>query len=85
MSVDRIVDFDDFEVRRVKMAPKTTWQLEPERDYALVMAVTGELVVGGVVLRPEQAAMIPKGWTGEILNNFSECEMCFLLAYPSLG
>lgn len=80
---ERIVDFDDFEVQRIVLAPGKACCLEPSSDYRLIMAVAGRLLLsGGCELLPEQAALLPVSWIGCELSNDSAEMLCFLLASP---
>ncbi len=79
---ERIVDFQDFEVRRVRLRPGAQLAMPGPADYAIYMAVQGELVIAGEVLGPEQAALLPGQWGGAELRNDGGDELIFLVAYP---
>lgn len=80
--VERIVDFEDFEVRRIKLPPGADFQLALEADYGLLMPVSGRLDLAGVMIEAEQAVLLPNTWIGCQVSNFGGFELCFLLAYP---
>jgi hypothetical protein len=80
--VQRIVAFDDFEVLRVHLAAGAHYRPVDIVDYCLLVAITGELSVGGEPLLPEQAALLAAASNGtEIVSARAE-SACFLLAYP---
>jgi mannose-6-phosphate isomerase class I len=80
--VERIVDFSDFEVRRVKIEGSQGLNLAPLQDYALVMVVEGDLAVGDASFGPEQALLMPRGWGGELAPVKPAQGLVFLLALP---
>lgn len=57
--VERIVDFDDFEVERWRLDPGSCHQLDVGDCYAIVMQVDGELELGATALNAEQACLLP--------------------------
>ena len=59
--VEQIVDFPDFEVRRVSLSPGRSLELDCGDSYQLLMMVEGKALVGDAVLGPEQAALLPSG------------------------
>lgn len=61
VSVERIVDFPDFEVRRVTLEPGADLVVECARSYQLLMVVAGELPLGEALLGPEEGALLPRG------------------------
>lgn len=80
--VERIVDFEDFEVRRIKLAAGASFKLCLEADYGLLMPVSGCVNLAGFTVESEQAVLLAKTWVGCSVNNMSEIDLCFLLAYP---
>jgi hypothetical protein len=80
--VERIVDFDDFEVRRFTLEPGAVARIPSPPDYAVLMQVQGELALGVCPLQPEQAVLLPRGWESPALTNESANTMIFLVAYP---
>jgi hypothetical protein len=79
--VERVVDFPDFEVRRVSLDAGVL-DLEPLADYALVMVVEGELQLEGVAYGPEQACLLPRRWAGRLMPHEGLRRLVFLLALP---
>jgi hypothetical protein len=67
--VERIVDFDAFEVFRITLTDGASLVLEtlcPHRDYAVVMTVSGVAQVAARELPPSAALLLPPGcpdWT----------------------
>ena len=80
--VERIVDFEDFEVRRIKLEAGAVFKLELESQYGLLMMVSGHVTLSGVTIKPEQAVILASSWVGCLVSNLCDDEMCFLLAYP---
>jgi hypothetical protein len=80
--IERIVDFEDFEVQRVKLEAGAEFNLDAPSSYALVMVVAGELQLGAQLITSEQAVLIPNSWRSEQLINSSTDQAVFLLAYP---
>lgn len=79
---EQIVEFDDFEVRRIVMAPGAIRELKPPRDYALCMAVGGALQLSENVLAADEALLLSPVWRGGRLVNVSEEVRTLLMAYP---
>jgi mannose-6-phosphate isomerase class I len=82
LRVERIVDFSDFEVRRVCLAGGGSLDVEPLPLYGLIMVVEGELEVAGSAFGPEQAFILPRGWTGQLAALKPASSLVFLLALP---
>jgi len=57
--VERIVDFPDFEVRRIHIAADSAFDISVGETYGLVMLVQGQLSLEGRRFRSEQAFLIP--------------------------
>lgn len=79
---ERIVDFEDFEVRRVRIAPGAACRLECDDSYSLVMGVEGRFAVSGVSIGPEQALLLPAGTPAEITADGSAGPLVLLQALP---
>ena len=80
--VERIVDFKDFEVLRVVLEAGAHYSIPGPAAYGIIMAVKGSLLMAGVELLPEAAAMIPATCESlEIVNSHEE-EVSFLVAFP---
>jgi hypothetical protein len=86
--VERIVDFPDFEVRRVRLEPGAVLVLESLVHYGLIMVVSGALELDGLQFGPEQAVLLPRHWEGQVAPLSSEPEpaspLVLLLAEPRL-
>lgn len=82
VTVERIVDFQDFEVRRVYIAANAYFSLELGEMYGLVMVIDGQLKVGGAHYSPEQAAFFPSKWCGYLQSGSPEQPLVLLLAIP---
>lgn len=80
--IERIVDFEDFEVRRIRLSSGACLKLSLEADYGLLMPVSGCLDLSGLMVKAEQAVLLPSAWIGCHMSNSGEFELCFLLAYP---
>ena len=80
--VERIVDFPDFEVRRIRIEPGARLAQEPLRDYGLVIVVVGELALNGRCYRPEQALLLPRAWRGQLTPANTAQPLVLLLAQP---
>lgn len=82
VGVERIVDFADFEVRRLAIAPNCKQRLQTGSVYGLVMVVTGELQLADSLLGPEQAAFLPAGGVVELSPSRPDSPLVLLLAMP---
>ena len=80
--VERIVDFPDFEVRRVRIECGGGVLLAPLRDYALAMVVEGTLALAGQVYGAEQAVLLPRAWEGVLSAGKPAQPLTLLLALP---
>ena len=80
--VERIVDFPDFEVRRVCLEGGAALELEPVVDYALVMVIEGELALLGSTYRAEQALLLPRGYQDRLTPVNPVQPLVLLLALP---
>ena len=80
--IERIVDFNDFEVRRVSLdCGQALGDLIVEQ-YALVMVVGGVLQLSGTLYGPEQALLLPGGWNGSLVAAQPSARLVLLLALP---
>ena len=80
--VERIVDFEDFEVLRIVLQVGTSYFISSPIDYGLMMAVKGEIVLRDNLISPEQAVLIPTCWPGGHIENSTDEVVSLLLAYP---
>ena len=81
---EKIADFEQFNVLRVSVEPNCSYQ-QHLGSYALVICVTGNCDVDGLVLKPEDACLVPHGpGTFNIINPASQPVQC-LIAYPAIA
>lgn len=80
--VERIVDFEDFDVLRVRMRSGGQFALPGNEDYRLVISICGHLSIAGQPCAPEQAMLIPPSCLSEPLCNLGQGELIFLVARP---
>lgn len=55
---ERIVDFDDFRVLRIRLEPGASCPL-PDAGHAVLMGIDGSVQIGSARVAPEQALLIP--------------------------
>lgn len=79
---ERIVDFEDFEVRRIRVEPGAVCYLPAGHGYSLLMGVEGEFGVGKTLLGPERALLLPAGTSAEICAQQGAGPLVFLQALP---
>ena len=84
VSVERIVDFPDFEVRRVQLEGGASIALQPIVDYALVIVIEGELALHSDTYSAEQALLLPRGDRGRFTPANPAQSLVLLLALPRL-
>ncbi len=80
--VERVVDFPDFEVRRVRVEGGGSLALPLEYSYGLVMLVEGELEIDGSHFGPEQAFLVPRGRSLGVAPAQAAQPLVLLLALP---
>ena len=80
--VERIVDFEDFEVWRVALEPGTGYRPPPADCYRIVMVVRGEVTLAGLRYGPEQAVLLPAAGQFELSASEASEDVVFLLATP---
>lgn len=80
--VERIVDFPDFEVRRIRVEPNACLAQGPLQDYGLVIVVGGELALDGRSYGAEQALLLPRAWRGRLTPANTAQPLVLLLALP---
>lgn len=59
--IERIVDFPDFEVRRIRVEAGSAFELSTPDSYGLVMLVEGDIQIQGGHFGPEQSFLLPRG------------------------
>ena len=80
--VERIVDFEDFEVWRVILQSGCSYRPPPADCYRIAMVVSGELTLTGLVCSPEQAVLLPAAGQFELTASKASEGVVFLLATP---
>ncbi len=80
--VERIVDFDDFEVWRVRLEPGSAYQVPVCASYRVLMVLVGVIDAGSLPLVPEQAALLSASSNNRITNTQADKPAIFLLASP---
>ncbi len=82
LRVERVVDFADFEVIRVRVSGGARWPVGALQDYALLMVVEGVVDVDGASYGPEQALLLPLAWEGELAAAEAAQSLVLLWATP---
>ena len=80
--IERIVDFSDFEVRRVSLAAGHGLANLVIEQYALIMVVAGQMQLAESVYGPEQALLLPRAWQDSLVAAETASTLVFLLALP---
>jgi hypothetical protein len=80
--VERIVDFPDFEVRRVRLEGRASLELKPVAEYALLMVIEGELALAGGTYGAERALLLPRGYRAGLIPAKPAQPLVLLLATP---
>lgn len=80
---ERIVEFDDFEVRRTTLQPGAIRRLDATGTYALLMAVGDGLELAAMPLAADAAVLLPSAWRGGDAVNRSAAPVYLLLAMPT--
>jgi hypothetical protein len=83
-TVERIVEFDGFGARRVRLAPAARLTLPADLPYALCIGVSGEVTLGNSRLHSEAACLVPHSATHRTLINTSAQDAVCLLSGPNL-
>lgn len=82
VKVEQIVQFDDFTVERIYLAPNASFICEAAGSYALLMTVMGRVVCDARMLEFEQAVLVPASAESVVLQNPSGLPAVILLARP---
>ena len=82
--VERIVDFDDFEVQRAVIAPGHDFVHQLSSRYWLVVGVNGELLMDGSALVSESAVLLPRVLNSVCFCNNGATKTTLLLATPKV-
>ena len=83
-TVERIVEFDGFAARRVRLAPAARLKLPIDLPYALCIAISGELSLGNAKMVGEAACLVPQSATHRTLVNTGTRDAVCLLSGPNL-
>ncbi|MDK1022729.1 MAG: hypothetical protein QGD92_00685 [Gammaproteobacteria bacterium] len=81
--VENIADFGQFAVLRVSIEFECSYRHHLD-SYALVICVTGDCDVGGLVLKSEAACLVPHDLETVTIVNPARQPMQCLIAYPNL-
>ncbi len=82
-TVERIVDFDDFEVYRCKVSTQQQYSVPQQQGYQLVIVINGPICIGNVLtLHNEEAAFIGEMVPDKTIVNTSLDVAVFLVAMP---
>ena len=82
VTCERIVDFSDFEVRRIKVDAGARHSVPVLPHYSLLMLVEGHCPVGALSLGPEEAAIIPAECPVILRSESADQPLVALLALP---
>jgi hypothetical protein len=80
--IERIVDFSDFEVKRVRLSPLAELEMGPMERYGIIMVVEGDVLIAGQCFSSEKALILPRGWSGKLMSNDRLKPVLLLLATP---
>ena len=83
-TIERIVEFDGFGARRVRLAPSARLALPTDLPYALCIGISGELSLGYTKLTAEAACLVPQSATHRTLINTGAEDGVCLLSGPNL-
>ncbi len=84
VTVEQVVDFDDFEVHRYTLTAGASVSLPLLPAFGLLMLVAGELQCQQSRLQPEMAALLGALFSGVTVVNGTNNTAIFLLALPKL-
>lgn len=82
VSIERVVDFSDFEVLRISLAAGGQYRMALDGRYALMIGIEGAVCCAGRELAPEQAWLLPAACGHSLLANRGEARAVFLWARP---
>lgn len=80
--LEEIVDFDDFSVLRLTLAPKARFEFNKDCAYILVMSLSAKTLVNNARLAEEEAVLIPSGMTSYLANLSDVDSAIVLLSIP---
>jgi len=82
LRLERIVQFEDFEIRRLTLAQGASFSYEVLADYCLLLVIAGQIELGDTLYGAEQAALLPAEWAGQLAALQAAPELVLLLATP---
>jgi hypothetical protein len=82
VDIQRIVDFEDFEVRRVSLDSGISMTISAPDTYGILMAIDHGIMTSDSAVEPESAILIPESCDSLVLTNSSPKTGSFLLAFP---
>ncbi len=82
VKVEQVVDFDDFSVLRVTLAPGASYQSDQTMAYSLVMSLSEDVDVSGVLLSTEGAVMVPSSLKVKVYNGADNGDAMVLISVP---
>ncbi len=82
LRVERVVNFHDFEVRRITLCGGAHLSVEIREAYGLLMVFAGVLHLPGATYGSEQALFLPRGWRGVLDSAQAAQPLVLLWALP---
>jgi hypothetical protein len=82
LRLERVAEFEDFQVRRLTLARGVSLSYEVVADYCLLLVIAGQIELGDTLYGAEQAALLPAGWGGQLAALQPAPELVLLLATP---
>lgn len=82
LELERVIDFPDFEVQRLRLDDSAGYSPQPFASYALVMVAEGELALNGARYHAGQALLLPSTWGGRLAAANPAQPLVLLLAIP---
>jgi hypothetical protein len=83
--LEEIVDFDDFTVLRLTLAPQSQYHFDKACAYSLLMSLSSGVVVNDVALAAEGAVMMPSGLASHIVNPSDKEPAIVLISIPKIS
>lgn len=80
--IEEVVDFSDFTVSRITLAPSARFELPKLADYALAIGVKGSANIGADRIGPEQGVLLPKTMGTLLVQNSTAHETVLLVSIP---
>jgi hypothetical protein len=83
-TIERIVEFEEFSARRIRLAPAARLTLSKLSPYTLCIAISGEITLGDTTLVSDSGCLVPHSATSRTLINTGDEDAVCLLSGPSL-